>query len=413
MTTQPHDTGEPDSSPATLLFVGEFPPSNHHGGAILLKRLLDQYSAHHLTVLTSRIGMKASQATGLIDCTHIVLPAFDGSTAANWLALPLVALKTIVEMKRKQVEAVLTIVQGHYYFVAAFAAWITATPHITIVHDNFTSAHISRSATVRRVKRYLTAKILRNAAHVYAVSPEMQRLVRRECGAESEIQLPSTAAPIRQVEIPHEGGPIILFAGQIGYTVKDSLDLLVDLIKTGQLEKQGIPAPKLHLCTALTEADMRAFGWDHENIVCRGWMPQSELASALAGADILFLPYSFLENSRDAVQTAFPSKTADYLAAGKPILVFGPKYSSLVRYASEQSFAEVVDEFSPVALAQGIGKITRSSSYRQQLADRALKVFSASHDVKHQREKFYLTLKDILRVPRAKRRLAQDAKRAK
>ena len=48
------------------------------------------------------------------------------------------------------------------------------------------------------------------------------------------------------------------------------------------------------------------------------------------------------------METAFPSKIADYLAAGKPILVFGPRYSSLVRYASEQGFAEIVDEFSPL-----------------------------------------------------------------
>ena len=252
MTTRPQDSSLSGASPPRLLYVGEFPPSNHHGGAILLKRLLDHYPAGCLTVITSRIGMKASQTTGLVDCTHLVLPAFDQSryfligrliSAANWLGLSLVALRTIVEVKRKRVEALLTIVQGRYYFATAFAAWITATPHITIVHDNFTSAYVSPSDPVRKVKRYLTRKILRNAAHIYAVSPEMQRLVSRECGAVSEIQLPSTGAPPRQPQTPHEGGPIILFAGLIGYTVRDSLDLLANLIKTRQLEKHGICEP--------------------------------------------------------------------------------------------------------------------------------------------------------------------------
>jgi len=407
------------TSPPRLLYVGEFPPSNHHGGAILVKRLLDQHPAGYLTVITSRIGMKASQPTGLLDCTHLVLPAFDRSryflirklmSAAHWLGLSWVAVRTILEVKRRRVEALLTIVQGRYYFAAAFAAWATATPHITIVHDNFTSAHVSTSAPVRKVKRYLTRKILGNAAHIYAVSPEMQRLVWRECGAESEIQLPSTARPAQQLQIAHENGLVILFAGLIGYTVRDSLDLLADLIKTGQLEKHGIFGARLHVCTALTKEEIAALGWDHEDIVCRGWVPQSELPSVLASADILFLPYSFLSGSRDAVETAFPSKTADYLAAGKPILVFGPKYSSLVRYASEQGFAEVVHEFSPVALAQAIGKIACSSLYREQLAARAIEVFSANHNMKHQQLKFYLTLEDILRPSRAKQRLAQAAK---
>jgi hypothetical protein len=54
-------------------------------------------------------------------------------------------------------------------------------------------------------------------------------------------------------------------------------------------------------------------------------MPQSELPRILSSADILFLPYSFSQIARKAIETAFPSKIADYLAAGRPILVFGPK----------------------------------------------------------------------------------------
>jgi hypothetical protein len=96
------------------------------------------------------------------------------------------------------------------------------------------------------------------------------------------------------------------------------------------------------------------------------------------------------------VETAFPSKTADYLAAGKPVLVFGPKYSSLVRYASEQGFAEIVDEFSAAALARGIHKIVFSPHYGEELAARALEVFSANHDISRQQHKFYLTLERII-----------------
>jgi len=392
-----------------LLYVGEFPPSNHHGGAILLKRLLYKHPADCLAVITSQAGMRASQTTGLVECPHIVVPAFDTSRylliralirAANCPGLALVALRTIMEVRRRRVEALITIVQGRYYLAAAFAAWVTATPHVTIVHDNSISAHASPSDFVRGLKRYLARKILRNAAHIYVVSPEMQRLVSREYGVESEIQLPSTTAPACHAEgrapITREGGPVILFAGLIGYTVRDCLDLLAGLITSGQLEEDGMSGAKLHLCTTMTDAEMRTCGWDHEDIVCRGWVPQSELASVLSSADILFLPYSFLEGSRDAVETAFPSKTADYLAAGKPILVFGPKYSSLVRYASEQGFAEIVDDFSPAALGKGIHKIAFSPLYREHLAARALEVFSANHDIRYQQRKFYLTLERVI-----------------
>jgi glycosyltransferase involved in cell wall biosynthesis len=394
-----------------LLCVDEFPPSNHHGGAILLKRLLDKHPADCLVVITSKVGVKASEATELLECRHIVLPVFDRSRhpwlgrlmrASNWLGLPFVALIAILEVRRKRIEAVITIVRGRYYFAAALAAWVTATPHITIVHDSFASATARLSSVFSAMRRLLTRMTLRNAAYIYVVSPEMQRLVLRECGRESEIQMPSTAAPARQAEgqrqITSEAGPVILYAGTINYAVRDCLDLLADLIATGQLKEYGISGAKLHLCAPMTDTEMRTSGWDRLDIVCRGWVPQSELPSVLSSADILFLPYSFLESSRKAVETAFPSKTADYLAAGKPVLVFGPKYSSLVRYASEQGFAEIVDEFSAAALARGIQKIACSPLYGEELAARALEVFSANHDMRRQQHNFYLTLERIIRA---------------
>ena len=320
--------------------------------------------------------------------------------AANLLVLALVALRAILVIRRQRVEALVTIVQGRYYLAAAIASWVTATPHVTLAHDNFASTNASSSVLLTRVLRRLTATILRRAAHIYAVSPEMQRLVFREYGMESELQMPSTAGPARQAEAPAQvtslGGPVILFAGTIGYTVIDCLDLLVNMITTGQLKDYGMSEAKLHLCTTMTDAEMRKRGWDRPGIVARGWVPQSELPGELSSADILFLPYSFLESSRAAVETAFPSKTADYLAAGKPVLVFGPRNCSLVRYASEQGFAEIVDEFSPAALARSIQKIAFSLSYRERLATRALEVFSANHDIKCEQRKFYLTLDRII-----------------
>ena len=405
------ESDQEDATPRfpRLLYVGEFPPSNHHGGAILLKRLLDKHPADRLTVITSNLGMKLSQATDLLECCHIAFPLFGGSRylwlgllmgAANWLLLALVALRAILEIRRQRVEALITIVQGRYYLAAALASWVTGTPHITLVHDNFVSGNAGSTVLVKTVLRRLMATTLRRAAHIYVVSPEMQRLVSSECGMESEVQMPSTAAPARRTEVqarvPGSGSPVILFAGAISYAVMDCLELFANMIANGQLKEYGMPQAELHLCAAMTDPETRRRGWDHPGIVVRGWVPQPELPGELSRADILFLPYSFLEGSRGAVETAFPSKTADYLAAGKPILVFGPKYSSLVRYASEQGFAEIVDEFSPDALARGIQRIVFSPSYRETLAARALEVFSANHDIKCQQRKFYTTLVRII-----------------
>jgi glycosyltransferase involved in cell wall biosynthesis len=384
-----------------LIYVGEFPPSNHHGGAILLRRLLAEHPATRLTVVSSRPGITASRAHGLLDCSSLVVPPFDWpgmpKSAAKVLELAFVLISTIVTIKKARADALITIVQGRYYLAAALAAWLMRTPHVTIVHDNFLSESIGPAGLIRTLKRYLTKQTLIRAAHIYAVSPEMQRLVRTECGVTPEIQLPSTTAPTRHAdsaaaEVRPERSLNILFAGLIGYTVKDCLDLLVELLRSGDLQ----PGIELHLCCPLAERDLEALGWQHPGVVCRGWMPPSRLAEALAGADVLFLPYSFREASRAAVETAFPSKTADYLAAGKPLLVFGPPYSSLVHYASEFGFAEIVSEFSLEALARGIRNLASSKDFREELAAKALRVFRSNHDMAEQRRRFYLTVSQSL-----------------
>jgi glycosyltransferase involved in cell wall biosynthesis len=406
----PHDEETRTAAPIPrLLYIGEFPPSNHHGGAILVKRLLEKHSANFLTIITSELGMRASPATDLLKSRHIVFPVLRASPSSwigklkripNCLILASVALRAVFVIKRRRVEAVISIVQGRYYLPAALAGWVTGTPHIAVVHDNFVSGNFITSAFAARVLQRLTRRILQSAAHIYAVSPEMQRLVLDECGMQSEIQLPSTTIPPRQPEgntpLDTGAGPVILFAGTVGYTVKDCLDLLADLISSGKLKEYQLPKASLHLCTPLSDAEVLAFGWNRPGIVSRGWVPQSELARVLSSADILFLPYSFSQVARKSVETAFPSKIADYLAAGRPILVFGPKYSSLVRYAREQSFAEIVDEFSPTALARTIKKITFSPVDRQTLAARAHAVLLANHDMERQRRRFYRTLERVI-----------------
>jgi len=406
----PHDAEAGAVAPTPrLLYIGEFPPSNHHGGAILLKRLLDQHPANSLTIIASQLGMKASPTTDLLKCRYIVFPVLRGSAnfwvaklklIANCLILVSIALRAVLVIKRRRVEALVSIIQGRYYLAAALAGWVTRTPHIAVVHDNFISGNFQTSTFIAKVLRRWTKKTLESAAHIYAVSPEMQRLVLDECGMHSEVQMPSTTVPTSQpdghMQLNSGAGPVILFAGTVGYTVKDCLDLLVDLIVSGQLKEYQMPKASLHLCTPLTDEEMLTFGWNCPGIVNRGWVPQSELPRILSSADILFLPYSFSQIAQKAVETAFPSKIADYLAAGRPILVFGPKYSSLVRYAREQSFAEIVDEFSPTALAHTIQRITFSPVDRDRLAARAREVLFTNHDMVRQRRQFYGTLEQVI-----------------
>jgi glycosyltransferase involved in cell wall biosynthesis len=381
-----------------LLYICEFPPCNYHGGAVLMHRLLKDYPPDRLIVFTTKPGLQASGVPDRLSCRHVAFPSVGGSQRLwlsrakqliNWAVLVWVSLVAMLTIKRYRIGVILAVLQGWFCFAAAVVGRLTGTPYVMVVHDDFICR---RTWFSRHILKPLTGMVLRRATHIYAVSPAMQRLILREFGAHSEVQWPATGAyRTSEGSRPHTNNddvPVILFAGGLTHAVGDGLDLLATLISSGKLREYGIPKIRFHLHTNVTEEERRVRGWDHPDILSLEWVAQTDVPKVLYGADILFLPYSFREGSRHLVETAFPSKTADYLAAGKPILVVGPPYSTLVQYASEEGFAEVVTEPNVDMLAHAIQRIVLFPEHARMLAARAHDVFYRNHDIERQRRDF-------------------------
>jgi len=396
-----------------LLYICEFPPCNYHGGAILMHRLLENYPPDRIIVFTSRRGLQTSRVSDRLTCRHVAFPIAGGSRGLwlsrakqliNWAVLVWISLVAVLTIKRCRIGVILAVLQGWFCFAAAAVGRFTGTPYVMVVHDDFICR---RTWFSRHILKPLTGVVLRRATHIYVVSPAMQRLILREFGSHSEVQWPATGA-CRNSERsrPHpnnDDGPVILFAGGLNHAVDDCIDLLATLIGNEKLREYGIPRIRFHFHTNVTKEERRAHGWDHPDILNLGWVTQADVPKLLGSADILFLPYSFREGSRHMVETAFPSKTADYLAAGKPILVVGPPYSTLVQYASEEGFAEVVTELNVDMLAQAIQRIILFPDHAAMLAARALDVFCRNHDIERQRRDFHTLLQMTVSGNRSRR----------
>ena len=108
--------------------------------------------------------------------------------------------------------------------------------------------------------------------------------------------------------------------------------------------------------------------------------PPQDMPAIQRSADILFLPLTFNGESMNIINTATPGKLADYLIAGKPMLVHAPPSSYLARYAKKNNFAVVVDEDSIEKLAYGIKQIILNPKFSITLIENARKTFSRNHD---------------------------------
>jgi hypothetical protein len=113
------------------------------------------------------------------------------------------------------------------------------------------------------------------------------------------------------------------------------------------------------------------------------------MARLRADADCLFLPQSMIETDRPWVETAFPSKWADYSTLGLPLLVWAPPASSSARFIAEHpGCAELVTGADASALDPAIAHLEASAGHRRFLAETLLAVSRDAFDPRAAFERF-------------------------
>jgi glycosyltransferase involved in cell wall biosynthesis len=102
-----------------------------------------------------------------------------------------------------------------------------------------------------------------------------------------------------------------------------------------------------------------------------GFKPPEEAAEVVAGADALLVVMSFEREHELFVRTSFTTKFLDYVAFGKPVILWGPEYCAPVRVARERGGAAVVNENDPDAIISVCRQIAGNAAWREQLSQEA------------------------------------------
>lgn len=136
------------------------------------------------------------------------------------------------------------------------------------------------------------------------------------------------------------------------------------------IEISGAGVARLHLYTASDPALLAHHGVSGP-IDFHAHVPAAAVPRIQQQADVLFLPLAFDSPYPDVVRTSAPAKMAEYLAAGRPILVHAPADSFLSGYFRRHGCGVVVDQSDPAALAQALQRLLGDAGLRERVCTAA------------------------------------------
>jgi glycosyltransferase involved in cell wall biosynthesis len=103
-----------------------------------------------------------------------------------------------------------------------------------------------------------------------------------------------------------------------------------------------------------------------------GFKPPEEAAEVLASADALLVVMSFEKKHELFMRTSFTTKFLDYVAFGKPVILWGPEYCTPVRVARKHGGAAVVSSSEADAVVALCRQIAADSALSRKLSKEAL-----------------------------------------
>ena len=372
----------------------EYPPSTLAGAPIIAKQLFRTYDLSKLHILCCKHEHGSTSELvqmSYLACDYTIVPTYKRfdlrprrifgpiQDAINCLRVPRILREARRIVEEKQVEAIFTIPWRCEFALAAYLLHReSGLPLYVFETDDW------EAMNPHLLQGYLTRKyhapLLEAAKQLWVTSPNMSRIYRERFEVNSDFlfhfvdrdayQKASRdyADNRRQEEIR------IVYTGSINTMFYDTMQFFCDMLNRG-LTIGGRPV-SLSIYGGRCPKEFRG-----KHVTYEGFVDSDEIPHILAKADMTFIGVSFSQNPeiRDLVQTSLYTKTIDYLAAGRPVLVISPPYSGEVQYFKEVS--HVVTELQEASIRVAIEKIVTDVSYQQELCRKGVELVRSRHSM--------------------------------
>ena len=379
-----------------LMYVAEVPVEASYHGSALVYRLLQQYPVDRLRIVECE---RPSDPARRLSGVHYDVVPYPGrrlartrlhrAFTAGWtIRIPRLAARLNRIADAFKPEAILSVGHGYAWHPAWQLARRRDVPFHFIVHDDWPQMADGYRWAVARLQRQF-AIVYQNAASRMCVSPFMIEQYQQRYGAAGSLLYPGRSLQVSRLADrasidARRGGLRFAFAGTLNGDVIGLIEQLAE-----RLTATGGP---LLMYGPFNQADLQRRGLTAANVQARGLVAAEEIVATLCReADVLFLPLSFSDADRANMSVHFPSKLTDYTATGLPTLVYGPPYSSAVRwsqlYPDAVAAATTADE-----LTAAVERL-HDPKHRQQLGQTAAAIGDQLFDHAAVQQQFYARLR--------------------
>jgi glycosyltransferase involved in cell wall biosynthesis len=377
-----------------MLIVWSGLPCNHLGAGILMRRLFVEYSHDLLWALTTYQSKRGLASYDPVPPPKRQIPVPEIHIPRRWidklahvinfLLIPWTVWRGVQLMRKEKIEAIFTVPWSQFTIAAYFIHRITHLPIYMYIMDDPEGARRADGSQAL-LYRTLMPRLVRACKRVWGVSHGMCEYFEKNYGVKCVCLLPPLDLDTFQrksaeSKVSADGTLHVVFTGSIYSAQVDSVRRLVRVVDHYS-GRNGDSDAKMRL-TLYTDAPVKALerlGVMGKN-VRRDEVKHEDIANVLARADVAFLPLSFESNMRHIVETSFPSKIAEYLASGVPILVHAPSYSAAARYCVAHACGLVVDEPSEASLQDALLRLSTDAALRTKLSAGAIDTAVRNHD---------------------------------
>ncbi|MDY6854434.1 MAG: glycosyltransferase [Thermodesulfobacteriota bacterium] len=320
-------------NPKVLIVTQHFPPVLN-GPSVVLSRLVKHWPKDSVSVFTrDYYGLSEEIDTDFVlDVSTTRFPWCRNHTRIDRVKEFINIRRSVKaicnEAVRRKSDVIIGVTDDGPFFISSYlAAKRLNIPLVIYMLDLYEEGRRSRLQKFF-AKRY-ERRIFAYASTLLVMSERMQEHYKKKYGIDSIIvPHPIEGCNIvnKVYEIPQPDllkRPMeIVFTGHLTAAQYESV---MDLVKiVGENPKEFV----LKLCVPELTSSERNLP---PNVAMQS-LSRQKVIEVQRNADVLFLSYSFNNPYPDIIRTASPGKLPEYLAAGRPIIYYGPEYSYMKWY---------------------------------------------------------------------------------